>query len=78
MFLFGLTISASISWLNVIDKLGAWTLGTISLLTEKGQKWLEQRKQALATKAEGIQKESLGYTYPEGEKGYLHDKRTST
>ncbi len=51
MFLFGLTISASISWLNVIDKLGAWTLGTISLLTEKGQKWLEQRKQALATKA---------------------------
>ena len=51
MFLFGLTISASISWLNVIDKLGAWTLGTISLLTEKTQKWLEQRKQALATKA---------------------------
>ncbi len=51
MFLFGLTISASISWLNVIDKLGAWTLGTISLLTDKGQKWLEQRKQALATKA---------------------------
>ena len=51
MFLFGLTISASISWLNVIDKLGAWTLGTISLLTEKGQKWLEQRKQTLATKA---------------------------
>mgnify|MGYP001969997256 CR=1 FL=1 len=51
MFLFGLTISASISWLNVIDKLGAWTLSTISLLTEKGQRWLEQRKQALATKA---------------------------
>ena len=51
MLLFGLTISASISWLNVIDKLGAWTLGTISLLTDKGQKWLEQRKQALATKA---------------------------
>jgi S-DNA-T family DNA segregation ATPase FtsK/SpoIIIE len=51
IFLFGLTISASISWLNVIDKLGAWTLGTISLLTEKGQKWLEQRKQTLATKA---------------------------
>ncbi len=51
IFLFGLTISASISWLNVIDKLGAWTLGTTSLLTEKGQKWLEQRKQTLATKA---------------------------
>ena len=51
IFLFGLTISASISWLNVIDKLGAWTLGTISLLSEKGQKWLEQRKQTLATKA---------------------------
>ena len=51
MFLFGLTISGSISWLNVIDKLGAWTLGTINLLSEKGQKWLEQRKQALATKA---------------------------
>ncbi len=51
IFLFGLTISASISWLNVIDKLGACTLGTTSLLTEKGQKWLEQRKQTLATKA---------------------------
>ena len=51
IFLFGLTISASISWLNVIDKLGAWTLGTISLLTAKGQKWLEERKQTLATKA---------------------------
>ena len=51
IFLFGLTISASISWLNVIDKLGAWALGTISLFTEKGQKWLEQRKQTLATKA---------------------------
>ena len=51
IFLFGLTISASISWLNVIDKLGAWALETISLLSEKGQKWLEQRKQTLATKA---------------------------
>lgn len=51
IFLFGLTISASISWLNVIDKLGAWTLGAISLLNEKGQKWLEQRKQTLAVKA---------------------------
>ncbi|MGB1747991.1 MAG: DNA translocase FtsK [Pseudohongiellaceae bacterium] len=51
IFLFGLTISASISWLNVIDKLGALTLGTLSLLSEKGQKLLEQRKQTLATKA---------------------------
>ena len=51
IFLFGLTISASISWLNVIDKLGAWALETISLLSEKGHKWLEQRKQTLATKA---------------------------
>ena len=51
MFMFGVTISASISWLDVVDKLGAYTLGAAGLLSNKVHKWLEQRKQTLATKA---------------------------
>ena len=51
MFMFGITISASISWLDVVDKLGAYTLGAAGLLSNKVHKWLEQRKQTLATKA---------------------------
>ena len=51
MFMFGITISASISWLDVVDKLGAYTLGAASLLSNEVHKWLEQRRQTLATKA---------------------------
>lgn len=49
-FLFGLTITAAISWLKLIDAVGATTLNLIASVTEKAEKWLEARKQAAATK----------------------------
>ena len=68
IFLFGLTISASISWLNVIDKLGAWTLGAIGLLTERGQKWLNSASRHLQPKRDWNREEGLGHSYRKGEK----------
>ena len=50
MFLFGLTITVTISWLTVIDKLGAATLNTVSVTLTRFQKWKEDRKQEQATK----------------------------
>ena len=49
-FLFGLTITAAISWLDFIDRVGATTLRLISGTAEKFDKWLEDRKQAVAAK----------------------------
>lgn len=49
-FLFGLTITAEISWLKLIDTIGGATLRLISGTVEKVEKWLEDRKQAAATK----------------------------
>ncbi|MFK7863979.1 MAG: DNA translocase FtsK [Pseudohongiellaceae bacterium] len=49
-FLFGLTITAAISWLTFIDAVGAATLNLLSNSAEKVEKWLENRKQAAATK----------------------------
>ncbi|MBT6480985.1 MAG: DUF87 domain-containing protein, partial [Gammaproteobacteria bacterium] len=50
VFLFGLTITVTISWLTVIDKLGAATLNTASITLTRFQKWKEGRKQERATK----------------------------
>ena len=50
IFLFGLTITVAISWLTVIDKLGAWTLNFASLCSLKLGKWIEARKQTIATR----------------------------
>ena len=50
VFLFGLTITVTISWLTVIDKLGAVTLNTVSVTLTRFQKWKEDRKQERATK----------------------------
>ncbi len=49
-FLFGLTITAAISWLDFIDRVGAATLRLMSGTAEKFDKWLEDRKQAVAAK----------------------------
>lgn len=49
-FLFGLTVVVAISWLAVIDGLGAWTLRMCSSVVLKFSSWAENRKQALATK----------------------------
>ncbi|MFT4813895.1 MAG: S-DNA-T family DNA segregation ATPase FtsK/SpoIIIE, partial [Paracoccaceae bacterium] len=49
-FLFGLTITAAISWLEFIDKVGAATLRLISGTIAKVDKWVEQRKLAVAAK----------------------------
>jgi S-DNA-T family DNA segregation ATPase FtsK/SpoIIIE len=43
-FLFGLTITAAISWLDFIDRVGAATLRLMSGTAEKFDKWLEDRK----------------------------------
>lgn len=50
LFLFALTITVTISWLGVVDKLGATTLHFVSVITQKFQKWVEDRKQQQATK----------------------------
>ncbi len=50
VFLFGLTITVTISWLTVIDRLGALTLNMTSSTVNKSQKYREARKQERATK----------------------------
>ena len=50
IFLFGLTITAAISWLDVIDRIGALTLQGSSLVVEKTRKWIETKKQEIATR----------------------------
>lgn len=49
MFLVGLTITVEISWLQLIDKIGSWTLSTLSLLHIRFLKWRENLKQRQAT-----------------------------
>ena len=49
-FLFGLTITAAISWLEFIDKVGAATLRLISGTIAKVDKWVEERKLAAVAK----------------------------
>ena len=51
IFLFGLTVTMKISWLGVIDRIGLWTISFCSWSASRIQKWLEVRKQNLATKA---------------------------
>ena len=50
LFLFGLTIVATISWLKLIDAIGAFTLGFSARTMEAIQKFIESKKQELATK----------------------------
>lgn len=50
IFLFGLTITASISWLAVIDKLGELSLLFTATVIAKTRKWLDNKKQEYATK----------------------------
>ncbi|MCG8415516.1 MAG: DNA translocase FtsK 4TM domain-containing protein, partial [Pseudomonadales bacterium] len=50
IFLFGLTINAAISWLDVVDRLGMATLQLISIIKTKTQKRIEAKKQEVATR----------------------------
>ncbi len=50
IFLFGLTINAAISWLNVVDKLGLITIQLTTAVRTKALKWVEERKQEAAKK----------------------------
>ena len=50
IFLFGLTITVAISWLVFIDKIGATSLSLYSLIKIKITKWIESKKQEIATK----------------------------
>ncbi len=50
IFLFGLTITATISWLKVIDRVGAWTISGSSWIVIKFQKWIDNKNQERATK----------------------------
>lgn len=50
IFLFGLTIVATISWLKLIDHVGAFTIN-LSVKARSGiHAWLENKKQSLATR----------------------------
>jgi S-DNA-T family DNA segregation ATPase FtsK/SpoIIIE len=51
MFLFGLTICVEISWLKVIDKLGAMALTVSGTIMATGQRWLQQYRQEMETRA---------------------------
>ena len=51
VFLFGLTITFNISWLEVVDKIGLWSIKAWMFLITKLQKWVEYRKQKFETKA---------------------------
>ena len=50
VFLFGLTITVTISWLTVIDRLGAMTLSILSRAGARYQKWVEERRLEQITK----------------------------
>lgn len=50
IFLFALTITATISWLDVVDTLGAFSLSFSTMLVSKVSKWVEDRKQQAATR----------------------------
>lgn len=50
IFLFGLTITVSISWLAVVDKLGALSLGLSATVISHTRKWVENKKQEHATR----------------------------
>lgn len=50
IFLFGLTITVTISWLAVIDKLGDWSLRFAAAVISKTRKWIDNKKQEHATK----------------------------
>ena len=50
IFLFGLTINAAISWLDVVDKLGLITIQLATAAHTKTLKWIEDRKQQAATR----------------------------
>jgi S-DNA-T family DNA segregation ATPase FtsK/SpoIIIE len=50
LFLFGLTITIAISWLQVFDRIGEVALGLSSLAVLKANKWLQTRKQELLTR----------------------------
>ncbi len=45
VFLFGLTVTAEISWLQVIDGLGALTLGGLASVTAFLRNWQDERRQ---------------------------------
>lgn len=50
VFLFGLTITAEISWLQLIDSLGAMTLGLLSSVTTNFRRWQDERRQESVTR----------------------------
>ncbi len=50
IFLFALTITATISWLDVVDTLGAFSLSLSATVAGKFSKWMEDRKQQAATR----------------------------
>lgn len=50
IFLFGLTIVATISWLKIIDHVGAFTINLFINAKSSLHAWLENKKQNLATR----------------------------
>ncbi len=50
IFLFGLTVSADISWLTVVDRLGDASLYAYDLLVNKSRVWLAKRRETAVAK----------------------------
>ncbi|MCY4358079.1 MAG: DNA translocase FtsK 4TM domain-containing protein [Gammaproteobacteria bacterium] len=50
VFLFGLTITAAVSWLDIVDRLGQYALLLYGLLKSQIQRWAELHRQKQATK----------------------------
>jgi DNA segregation ATPase FtsK/SpoIIIE, S-DNA-T family len=55
LFLFGLTVCFEISWLNVVDRVGYWTLNSYTLVLEAVRAWQEKREESIKVR-EGLEK----------------------
>ena len=51
LFLFALTITFNVSWLDVVDQIGLWSIKTSVWSITKARKWIEKKKEDFETKA---------------------------
>ncbi len=50
IFLFGLTITIAISWLDVVDRIGLASMQLSAMLVSRTRKWIEDKKQDIAAR----------------------------
>ena len=51
LFLFALTITFNVSWLDVVDQIGLWSIKASVWSITKARKWIEKKKEDFETKA---------------------------